>query len=56
MGAATTVTCATFPSDQLVPGGYYSNCAIASESGAAKNEEDAEALFNFCDEITKKFR
>lgn len=56
MGAATTITCATLPSDELEAGGYYSNCAIASESVAAKNEEDAEALFSFCDEITKKFQ
>jgi NAD(P)-dependent dehydrogenase (short-subunit alcohol dehydrogenase family) len=55
-GAATTITCATLPSDQLVPGGYYCNCALGSENEAAKNEEDAAALFDYCDEATKKFQ
>lgn len=56
VGASTTITCATLPSDELVPGGYYSNCAIANENDAAKNEEDAAALFDLCDEITKKLQ
>lgn len=56
MGASTTVTCATLSSDDLVSGAYYSNCAVATESEAAKNIEDAAALFDYCDEVTKKFQ
>ena len=56
MGASTTVTCATLPSDDLVSGAYYSNCAVAVETDAAKNEEDAAALFEYCDEVTRKFQ
>jgi retinol dehydrogenase-12 len=56
MGASTTLTCATLPSEQLVNGGYYSNCAIATESAAAKNEADAKALYDFCEAATKPFQ
>ena len=56
MGAATTVTCATLPADELISGGFYSNCAISSENEAAQNEEDANMLFSFCDEVTKDFQ
>ena len=55
-GAATTITCATMPSDELVAGAYYSNCGIGVESEAAKNEEDAASLFDYCDDVTKKFQ
>lgn len=53
-GAATTVHCTTI--DTLVNGGYYSNCQLAQESKAAKNEEDAAALFDYCDQVTKDFQ
>ena len=56
VGAATTITCSTFPIQSLVNGAYYSNCAVASESVAAKNQEDALAFFDYCDEITKPFQ
>jgi NAD(P)-dependent dehydrogenase (short-subunit alcohol dehydrogenase family) len=55
-GASTTVTCATLPSAQLVPGAYYSNCDVAAENEAAKNDEDAAALFEYCEEVTKTFQ
>lgn len=55
-GAATTVTCATLPSEYLVAGAYYSNCTIGVENEAARNAEDAAALFDYCDEVTKKFQ
>jgi len=55
-GASTTITCATMPLHKLEPGGYYSNCAIATPNVAARNEEDAEAFFEFCDKVTKKFQ
>lgn len=54
MGAATTVTCAT--TKELQSGGYYSNCYLYPESQAAKNDEDADALFDYCDEITAKYQ
>lgn len=56
VGASTTVTCATLPSAQLNSGAYYSDCVVATESEAAKNEEDAAALFDYCDEVTKQFQ
>jgi hypothetical protein len=54
-GAATTVTCATLPKEILVNGGYYEDCAISTESESAKNEEDAAALFDFCEAETEEF-
>jgi hypothetical protein len=54
-GASTTVTVASTGS--LVNGAYYRNCEPDSyESDSAKNEDDAKALFDFCDELTKKFQ
>lgn len=55
-GASTTVTAATLPADKFVQGGYYDNCEIGNESESAKNEEDAKALFDYCDELTKEFQ
>ena len=55
-GAATSVTCATLPEDKLVSGGYYEDCGVTTESESSKNEEDAKALFDFCDEATKQFQ
>lgn len=54
IGAATTVTCATVKNIQS--GGYYSNCYVYPESPAAKNEEDAKALFDYCDQITAPYQ
>jgi len=53
-GAATTVTVASLPS--IVGGGYYDDCDVGVESESAKIEEDAKALFDYCDEITKEFQ
>lgn len=56
-GAATTVTCATLPADQLVGGAYYSNCAVvATETAAARNADDAAAFYEYCDEVTRPFQ
>ena len=55
-GASTTITCATLPSNALCNGGYYSNCAIGYENAAARNADDASALFAYCDEVTKEFQ
>lgn len=56
VGASTTVTVATLPSDKFVNGGYYDDCEIGEETEAAKNEDDAKALFDYCDEATKDFQ
>jgi retinol dehydrogenase 14 len=55
-GASTTITCATLPSNVLVNGAYYSNCAVGYENHAAKNPDDACKLFDYCDEVTKEFQ
>lgn len=55
-GASTTITCATLPSNALVNGAYYSHCTVAAENAAAKNQEDARAFFDYCDEVTKPFQ
>lgn len=55
-GAATTVTCATLPAEELKNGGYYEDCDVTTESESAKNEEDAAALFDFCEEATKDYQ
>ena len=52
--AATTVTCATFP--KVENGAYYSDCEVAQEHPNANIEEDKTALFEYCDEVTKKFQ
>eukprot|EP00542_Grammatophora_oceanica_P004411 CAMPEP_0194058328 /NCGR_PEP_ID=MMETSP0009_2-20130614/65972_1 /TAXON_ID=210454 /ORGANISM="Grammatophora oceanica, Strain CCMP 410" /LENGTH=153 /DNA_ID=CAMNT_0038708433 /DNA_START=40 /DNA_END=501 /DNA_ORIENTATION=- len=56
VGASTTVTVATLPSDELVAGGYYDDCEVGKESESAKNEEDMKALFDYCNEVTKAFQ
>ena len=55
-GASTTTTVAVLPSDQFVQGAYYDNCEVGKESENAKNEDDSKALFDYCDEVTKKFQ
>jgi NAD(P)-dependent dehydrogenase (short-subunit alcohol dehydrogenase family) len=54
IGAATTVTCAT--TKELQSGAYYSNCYVYPESQAAKNEDDAKALFDYCEVVTAPYR
>ena len=55
-GAATNVTVATLATDKFVNGAYYEDCELSQESESAKNEEDAKALFDYCDEVTKKYQ
>lgn len=54
-GAATTLTAATLPSNKLKNGGYYRDCVLAEEAESAKNMDDAKALFDYCNEVTKPF-
>jgi len=53
-GAATTVTVAA--AEKVEPGAYYNNCEVLEPAACAKNEEDAKAFFDFCDEVTKAFQ
>lgn len=53
-GAATSIFCALSP--RIEQGAYYSNCAVYPESLAARNAEDAAALFDYCDEVTSQFQ
>ena len=55
-GASTTITVAALPSNELKNGGYYKDCAEFEESASAQNMEDAQALFDWCDEVTKDFQ
>lgn len=55
-GAATTLTVATLPSEELQNGAYYKDCVPAEEAESARNMDDARALFDFCDEKTKSFQ
>jgi NAD(P)-dependent dehydrogenase (short-subunit alcohol dehydrogenase family) len=55
-GASTTITAGVFPSDQFVQGSYYENCGLGKESENAKNEDDAKALFDYCNEVTSKLQ
>jgi len=57
-GAATTVTCATLPSDsnEFVNGAHYDDCAIKEPTESANNEDDRKALYDYCDKVTKKFQ
>jgi retinol dehydrogenase-13 len=53
-GAATTVLCATSPS--IENGAYYSDCAVAESSDSAKDEANAAAVYEYCEEVTKAFQ
>lgn len=55
-GASTSITVAAMPSTELKNGGYYKDCAEFEESDSAQNMEDAVALFDWCDEITKDYQ
>lgn len=51
-GAATNVTCATL--SNVENGAYYFDCEVAQEVPNSKLEEDNAALFDYCDDVTKK--
>jgi len=55
-GAATTVTCATMPTESLQIGAYYQDCEVAEEAECAKNMDDAKKLYDQCDDVTKAFQ
>ena len=53
-GASTTVMVAT--TSDLVNGAYYRNCQADDPAESAKNDDDAKALFDYCDEVTKAYQ
>ena len=55
-GASTSVTVASLSSDELKNGAYYKNCIVTEEEECGKHMEDAKALYDYCDEVTKKFQ
>lgn len=55
-GAATQVKVATLPDTELTNGAYYADCQVAEEAESAKNMEDAQKLFDYCDGVTKDYQ
>lgn len=55
-GARTQTYCAVMPADQLVNGAYYVDAAVSQEAEAAKNMDDAKALYDYCNEVTRPFQ
>ena len=56
VGAATQTLLATTPEDQLVNGAYYSDLKVIQEAPSGRNMEDAQKLFDYCEEVTKEFQ
>lgn len=56
VGARTQVMCAVM--EKVEDGGYYAfgKQEMVHLSDAAKNEEDAKKLYDFCDQVTKEFQ
>jgi len=55
-GASTQVMVAILPEKDLNNGAYYADCKVSEETESARNMDDAQKLFNYCDEATKKFQ
>jgi len=55
-GASTQVLAATMPESELVNGAYYADNKVSNETASAKNMEDAKKLFDYCNQVTKKFQ
>ena len=56
VGASTQVMVSILPEDELVNGAYYVDCKVAQEAESAKNMEDAQKLFDYCEKVTKAFQ
>ena len=56
VGAATQVLVATMPDSALNNGAYYADCRVTQEAESARNMEDAQKLFGYCDEVTAAFQ
>lgn len=55
-GARTQTYCAVMPEDEFVNGAYYADAAVSEEAEAARNMDDAKALYDYCDEVTRPFQ
>ena len=55
-GAATQVMVSIIPDSQLSGGAYYEDCMVSVESESARNMEDAKNLFEYCNQVTRKYQ
>jgi len=55
-GCRTQVYCAVTDPTMLHNGGYYHACRLANEADVAKNVQDAQDFFDFCNEQTRAFQ
>ena len=55
-GASTQVMVAILPEKDLKNGAYYADCKVSEETESARNMDDAQKLFDYCDEATKGFQ
>ena len=55
-GARTQTLLAVMPEEEVVQGAYYGDCVREEEAVVAKSMEDAKALFDYCDDVTKEFQ
>lgn len=56
VGAATQVMLAVHQDSELTNGAYYSDCKVTETAPSGRNMEDAQKLFDYCDEATKSFQ
>ncbi len=55
-GAATQVMLSVIPDEKINNGAYYIECEVAEETESARNMEDAKALFDYCERVTRDFQ
>ena len=55
-GARTQTMVAVLPSSKWVQGAYYGDCVLNDEAAAAKNMDDAKALYDYCDQVTREYQ
>ncbi len=53
-GAQTSIFCALEDFDKLVPGGYYSDCALKKSSEASNDPANAERLWRISVDIVRQ--
>ncbi|KAK3604847.1 hypothetical protein CHS0354_000509 [Potamilus streckersoni] len=55
-GASTQVFCSVTPYSELENGCYYADCKIEPSSKSSNIAGDAKKLYDYCDEVTKKYQ
>ena len=56
-GASTQVLCCILESEKFTRGAYYADCDVAVEGDNAKlYPEDAAAIYEYCDKVTKGYQ